>query len=167
MNDHVSKVGVVAFGFGEPATLDVNKKLAAKATAIATTSGALMICTDRDVSPHFKDMSIPVTEIDPTRKPTTYRLAVLVAAETKSAELEALHIIAAPCHMWRCRRDIAWALKEVGSTADIVLEPVADYPYDFAATTFYTRSAWLWWPLEISYRAWSSLVPVLYKRLRY
>lgn len=155
-------VGVVAFGFGEPAALNGNRKIAEAARE--ATELASVIFTDRDVEPYLRELSVPVLQIEPGRFPSTYRLAMLAVKEAKERGLAALLVVAARCHMWRCVRDLHWCVRDVGIDLTIIPLPLEDSAYDPTAATTYTRSAWHWWPAEIAYRILSTLFPSWYKK---
>lgn len=159
-------VGIVAFGFGEPSSANPNSNIGALASRLAHTRGATTIFTDRDVSPHLSRGETAIKEIDPKRMPTTYRLAVMAIEEAKKYELDELHVVAAPCHIWRCLRDLQWAARDCGITIKLTPQAIRGNQYDPVATTPYTRAAWIWWPFEIAYRAASSMFPEWYKRTR-
>jgi len=158
------KVGVVAFGFGEPASANPNSKIAALALMYA--QGDVPIFTDRDVSPHLRGATNTIEEIDPKRMPTTWRLAVMAIERAENYNLNKLHVVAAPCHMWRCLRDLRWAACDRGIEIEFTPQPIEGYQYDSLAQTMYTRAAWIWWPFELAYRIASSVFPRWYKRTR-
>lgn len=157
---------IVAFGFGEPASAGPNPHIAKVAVRVARSTDTELIFTDRDIAPHLRPYGFEVKEIDPGRVPTTYRLALLAAQGVGKYGLDILDVVALPCHMWRCLRDLRWAALECGVAVKLVPKPISGYPYDPAATTPFTRSAWQWWPPEIAYRAASEVFPEWYKRTR-
>lgn len=125
-----------------------------------------MVFTDRDVAPHLVRYQIPFQQIDPTRMPTTYRLAVFAVKAAKEQGMEELHVIAAPCHMWRCLRDLRWAAEENGVVLTLTPRSLLGGQYDPRAETKFTRSAFQWWPFETAYRIASTVFPNWYKRTR-
>lgn len=159
-----SKVAVVAFGFGEPWKANPNSRIAALALHHARGTSHFIL-TDRDVYPHLAHSEhATVEQIDPSRVPTTYRLAVMAIQRAKARELSELYVVAAPCHMWRCLRDLRWAADDAGVTITLIPRPIGGGDYDPHAATWFTHAAWLWWPLEIAYRAVSNIFPEWYKR---
>ncbi len=160
------RIGVVAFGFGEPASANPNPRIGECASKLASKKDVGVIVTDRDVFPHLSCGEIKVVQIDPSRVPTTYRLAGRAVKEAMKQRLATLHVVAAPCHMWRCLRDLGWAVQDQGSVLKLVAQPIEGYQYGLDATTPYTRSAWIWWPFEIAYRVVSSIFPRWYKSTR-
>lgn len=161
------KVGFVAFGFGEPADLKPNREIARWGILLARAVDATVVITDRDVSPHLSGAGIVVKEIDPTRVPTTWRLAASAIAEAKNQRLTTLYVVAAPCHIWHCLRDLRWAALDQGIEVILVAKPIeARHQYDHAATTWFTRSPLFWWPAELAYRFASITFPGWYMRTR-
>ncbi len=160
------KFGVVAFGFGEPSDLVPNHQIALYARQYGGVYWASVIFTDRDVEPHARKGRIAVETIDATRVPTTYRLAVAAVEGFKKHKLDALLVVAAPCHMRRCLRDLRWAADDIGVTIKLMPLPIEYFRYDSAATTWFTRSPWVWWPMEIGLRVVSGLLKGWYKRTR-
>jgi len=160
------KVGLVAFGFGEPYDLESNRLIAACVTKVAQTKEIVSIYTDRDVALHLPPDEAVVKQLDSTLFPHTYRMAVFTVKQMKEEGVEELHAVAASCHLWRAVRDLRWAAVDHGVAVKLVPHPVTGSVYDSKATTWYTQTAWLWWPLEIMYRVASSLCPAVYKRWR-
>lgn len=159
-------VGIVAFGFGEPANLIPNHAIAAAVGHLARTTVASVVFTDRDVAPHLNPYAVTINEISAVRVPTTYRLALLAAKGAKKEGFTELYVVAAPCHIWRCLRDLRWAAKDCGVSLTLTSRPMQGRQYDPAATTTFTRSALQWWPFETAYRLVSTLFPGWYKRTR-
>lgn len=161
-----TRIGIVAFGFGEPASTRPNQHIHAKAVALVGALTASVLFTDRDIFSALREGGAVVEELDPTQRPTTYRLAKFAVAGAEKHRLTELHVVAAPCHIWRCVRDLRWVAVELGVEAAFTPCPIDSYHYDRSATTVFTRSAWMWWPFEIAYRIASTLFPSWYKRTR-
>lgn len=95
----------MAFGFGEPWKLKPNYEISALALALARRTRG-RIFTDRDVAPHLLDLSLHVETDSIERVPTTYCLAVMAIYKARYLEVTELCVVTAPCHMWRCLRDL-------------------------------------------------------------
>ena len=159
--------GIVAFGFGEPASTMPNLRIAACTADLSRAKDVSMVFTDRDVASHLVCEVMSVKEIDPERVPTTYRLAATAVKEAKTQQVVKLYVVTTPCHLWRCLRDLRWASHEQKVAIEFVPQPIESYhQYDSDAITVFTRRASCWWPVELAYRVASTIYPAWYKRTR-
>lgn len=166
-NSKQGKVGVVAFGFGEPFDLASNRLIATRLIEVVQTTGAVFVYTDRDVAPHLSlDDEVAVKQLDSTLFPHTYRMAVFAIQQAQEHGVEELYVVAAPCHIWRCLRDLRWVADDQALTITLVPKPINRSVYEPTADTWFTRAWYFWWPMELGYRMMSNLLPRVYKRLR-
>lgn len=129
-------VGVVAFAFGSPSSIASNEAIAKIASAKAKEFGAIVF-TQWDVS---VEPSIEVAHIYEHRgkPPPTLRIARWMIVRAAREGLQELWLVAATPHLWRCRRDLEYAVHEVKAQIKInACEGIEQYP---DATWFCTDS---------------------------
>lgn len=146
--------GVVAFAFGSPYTIRSNQFIAQVASAKARKLEALVF-TQRDVQ-LGSDINFEWTEEVPGKPPTILRMARETVRWANRKGLKEIWIACAQPLLWRCRRDMAYAIRE--ARAGIILhvcEEVMQLP------------EWKWFCLEStqprtnSRRAWRSRERIL------
>jgi hypothetical protein len=157
---------VVVFGFGEPLAIPSNRVLADFVKGVFHhVSAHCVYITDRDVAGLLHGIGREVCCIDPSRRPTTWRLAVEAVALAQRRGYTELHVVAMPCHARRCMRDLHSAAHDKGVAITFHCTWLPTYSvYSPTAETWITRSPWIWWPMEISFRILSTLFPGWYKR---
>ncbi len=165
-NTEKQKVGLVVFGFGEPSDLESNRQLADFANKVFHSTEPMAIFTDRDVASHLSKDLVTIKILNQSLFPHTYRMAVFAIEQAKEEEIDELYVVAMPCHIWRCLRDLRWVANEQEVIIKLIPQPLKNNFYPKTATTWYTRSAWVWWPMEMMYRMGSGLLPSLYKHFR-
>ena len=149
---------VVAFAFGEPATIEVNRRIADWAID-ASRGGLDPIVTQRDICDVLERCSggLYLVGNDHKGPPPTLRIARKAAEVAKEVGATRMLICCAEPHAVRCFRDVEAALDEVGSKAVV---KIAFYDGDYVREDWYTadstqprvRSAWSWWSREIVLR---------------
>ncbi|MCX6764540.1 MAG: hypothetical protein NTU58_02420 [Candidatus Nealsonbacteria bacterium] len=97
----------------------------------------------------IKDIKVVYTEETQGNSPPTLRIARGAVYWAEALELEELWIVAAVPHLWRCERDLKYAVREVGLQIDIhICEDVYKYPEDewycFESKQIRTRSQKDW-----------------------
>lgn len=97
--------GVVAFAFGTPDTLPVNKYIGLTAASLGL--------------PIFSQIEVPLTGVrDVTliegKELPTLRIARGAIAWANKRNISSLHVFCAPPHAWRCLRDLREAAREAG-----------------------------------------------------
>jgi hypothetical protein len=142
------QAAVVAFAFGTPNTLRSNRHIAALASANAVALRA-PIYTQRDVLPVAEGVVVELTAERPPERVPTLRIARGAVDFARRRGVAVLWLCAAAPHLPRCRRDLAFAIRE--AAAEIKLREVEDperqtegYWFCAASTQADTRSAVLW-----------------------
>lgn len=139
---------IVAFAFGTPGTLRSNRHIAALASAKALAVQA-PIYTQGDVLPLPAGLEVEMTAERPPERVPTLRIARGAVRFAQRRGVTALWLCAAKPHLRRCRRDLAYAIREVGAAMTVheVEDPArhADaFWFCAGSTQADTRSAALW-----------------------
>jgi hypothetical protein len=145
-------IGIVVFAFGSPENIFPNRFLANAAIAQARRFG-VDIFTQRDIPINDKDIKVEyIKEND--FPPPTLRIARAAVRWAKKKGFKQLRVIAAKPHMWRCIRDLQYAIKEIGIQGSLGALPIhlreipEDEWFDLKSTQKRTRSARAWWKRE-------------------
>ncbi len=106
-------VGIVAFAFGAPETINSNQLIAHIALQKAREFNAPVYTQlDVRVEPGIK---VTYTDEKPGQPPPTLRIARGAAQWAKRQGLVELWIVAARPHLWRCVRDLTQSVREAGA----------------------------------------------------
>ncbi|MDP2705687.1 MAG: hypothetical protein Q8O49_00560 [bacterium] len=105
------RIGIVAFAFGVPATIEANKQIAKVATAIFHEMDAVAIFTQRDVILE-PDSARYFPKEDPNNPPPTLRIARGAVEWAEVCGIKQLYVVAAQPHYWRAFRDLQKAVRE-------------------------------------------------------
>jgi hypothetical protein len=127
------KRGIVAFAFGAPAELTSNQRVAEIAETWSGLYGGASVYTQADVpiAPGRDRKVVRIREV-PGEPPPTLRIARGASEWAKWRQLDELWIACATPHLWRCERDLRYALSENGSLIDVGICPeVIREPYDW------------------------------------
>ncbi len=119
-------IGIVAFAFGAPGTLRSNRRIAQVASLKSRELDA-PIYTQRDVSfgPGFDVWFIKEEVGNP---PPTFRIARGAVQWAKKEQITELWVSSAKPHLWRCLRDLKYAVREVQEQMEIhVCEDIERY----------------------------------------
>lgn len=114
------KAGVVAFAFGVPDSIRSNQLIARIASEKARELKA-PIYTQLDVPVRSGSIKVTHTEEKPGNPPPTLRIARGAVSWAKSLGLEELWIAAAKPHLWRCERDLKYAVDEAKSKINVCI----------------------------------------------
>lgn len=121
--------GIVAFAFGAPDTIRSNQCIARIASNRARQLGGL-VYTQLDISVE-PDIEVEYTEEKPGNPPPTLRIARGAVQCAKRHDLSEFWIVAARPHLWRCKRDLVYAVNEAGIQIKVrVCKEVERYPED-------------------------------------
>lgn len=128
----MGKIGIVAFAFGAPFTIESNRSIAGIALKNAQEFNA-MVYTQRDVFFGFSlGINVEYTEEEFGNPPPTLRIARGAIRWAKRRRLTELWIVAAKPHLWRVLRDIYQANHEVRARIEIhVCKEIEQYPEEF------------------------------------
>jgi hypothetical protein len=142
------QAAVVAFAFGTPGTLRSNRHIAALASGKALALRA-PIYTQRDVLPLPPALEVELIAERPPERVPTLRIARGAVRFAQRRGVTTLWLCAAKPHLQRCRRDLAYAIGEVGGAMTVhEVEDPARHADDFwfcaDSTQADTRSATLW-----------------------
>jgi len=118
----MEKNGVVAFAFGAPETILSNRRIALIASRAARTFNA-PVYTQVDIKLK-PEIEVEYIEEKPGRPPSTLRIARGAVQWAKKNKFEVLLIVAAAPHLWRCQRDLKYAVLE--AKAGIVVQVCGD-----------------------------------------
>lgn len=187
------KIGIVAFAFGVPHSTLANQRIAETARyevwrqeREARYQGFLQessleihcqIFTQRDVqfNVRIERTSIEVLsagdityiEEEPDGPPPTLRIARGAVEWAKQRRIGRLWVVAAKPHLWRCVRDLEYAICEADahikvSVGEEIKQSLGKWWFDPGSTQKRVHSFWRWWPREIILR----LMPMaIYKRV--
>ena len=124
----MKKAGIVAFGFGCPDIILSNVYIAIVAREKAWELKA-PIYTQKDVCIQSDDLLIKYTEEQVGNPPPTLRIARGAVCWAKNQGIEEIWIVAAEPHLWRCIRDIKYAVKEIGIQISVkVCTAIHEFP---------------------------------------
>lgn len=105
----MEKAGIVAFAFGTPHTISSNQRIARIASQMAH-------ALDIPVYTQFDIHCEPGVEVEYTSEPgdppPTLRIARGAVQWAKQREFRELWIVAAKPHLWRCIRDLTYAVRK-------------------------------------------------------
>lgn len=128
----MGKAGIVPFAFGVPANIRPNVLIANIAARRARELDA-PIYTQIDVS--INTICQPVVEVEyfpqtkPKNPPPTLRIARGAVRWAKRRGISEFWVVAAKPHLWRCLRDLRYAVREAGLRIPVLLcREVHDYP---------------------------------------
>ena len=117
------KEGVVAFAFGTPATIEPNMRIATMAMQRSNLSeGRIFTQRDVPISRHFAVNYITEPDEGP---PPTLRIARWAVKMAADFQIDVLWIACAEPHVWRCKRDMRYAIQEAGAAITLMLCPEA------------------------------------------
>lgn len=171
-------VGIVAFAFGVPHSTPSNKRIAEIAMWKASgreegewCQGDVVIpapiYTQRDIQmPGFLGRQCRIEEKE-GNPPPTLRIARGAVKLAKQQGIRKLLVVAARPHLWRCIRDLKYAIREAKAQIKVfVCREIKQLPenkwFDPDSTQKRARSFWKWWPREIILR----LMPMaIYRRV--
>jgi hypothetical protein len=125
------------------------------------------IFTQKDVAVHLrdKDDNVNVFVADQENEHiSTLALVKIFEREAKFYKWKNILLVAAPPHIWRCRRDLEKFGFEVGTFLKDILEGFSRKPkwYNKSDPQFWVRNPIIWWSREIILR----LMPFwLYRKL--
>jgi len=147
-------LGIVVFSFGQPGNIRSNVYLAKAAVAearwIMTMSERITteIFTQKDILIKDKDVMVEYIEQNDS-PPPTLRIARAAVRWAKREGFRHLWVIAAKPHMWRCMRDVNYAVKEADVGESLAIHPVnpsisADEWFCPESTQKRTRSREAW-----------------------
>jgi len=160
--------GIVVFAFGAPHTTAANRRLATVAHRWARLMYA-SIFTQTAIQFEASSEPIDVSYCQERRgNPlSTLRIAREAAKWAAVNQIHEMWIIAAPSHMWRCNRDIRYAMREVRAWTNVKVYGDVDQRVGFRwycpeSTPKWARSWKAWWLRECLIRC----VPMwLYNRV--
>ncbi|MDD3101850.1 MAG: hypothetical protein PHE59_01775 [Patescibacteria group bacterium] len=146
------ELGIVAFAFGSPSTINSNKEISRIASQKALEVKAPVFTQlDIRVEPEVKVEYISEEFNDP---PPTLRIARAAVKWAKEKGIKYLLIVAAKPHLWRCKRDLTQAILETKAkiTVWVCDEEINSYPEDSwfcqDSTQERVRSRKSWWKRE-------------------
>ncbi|MBI4084936.1 MAG: hypothetical protein HY432_00245 [Candidatus Liptonbacteria bacterium] len=123
------KSGIVAFAFGRPASISSNRRIAEIAAKNAREFKA-PICTQLDIE-LSREFDVHRAWESPDKPPPTLRLARTAAYWATERGITHLWIVAAKPHLWRCERDLKYAIREAEAKVEVdVLEEVFESTSD-------------------------------------
>jgi len=124
------------------------------------------IYTQRDILIKDKNVEVfyPDGELSP---PPTLRIARGAIKWAKLLDIEELWIIAAEPHLWRCERDLRYAIKEKKAQIDVFVcedtyRRYGDEWYCSESEQRHTRSPEDWWKREVKLK---KMPMFIYKRV--
>lgn len=147
-----AKYGVVALAFGVPSSIESNRVIAELAMSHARKLQA-PIFTQTDVSIPA-EYDVEYQQQEPDQPPPTLCIARAAVEWAVRRKINDLCVVGAKPHLWRCTRDLQFAIEERGATISIRYpEEIAHFP----STTWYcrdstqgrTRSRWSWLKREL------------------
>lgn len=185
------KIGIVAFAFGAPHSTFANWRIAEMARyevwrqeQESSLEIHAQIFTQRDIQfdplgpqndPRDERTLVEVQSVEVTYiegesdcPPSTLRIARGAVKWAKQRGIRKLWVVAAKPHLWRCVRDLKYAIREADAHIEVfVYQGIKEIPgdkwfYPLGSTQKRVQSFWKWWPREIILR----LMPMgIYKRV--
>lgn len=161
------KTGIVAFAFGAPAKIRSNASIS---LIVARKAAELKapVFTQQDVQIIRSGIEVIYVKEKPGDPPPTLRIARIAVRWAREQGIRELWIIAAGPHVWRCERDLKYAVSEVNALIkvrvckEIKQNREIDPWYCRDSSQSRTRSFFNWWSREAILR----LMPMfLYKRI--
>ncbi len=113
----MEKSGIVAFAFGAPYNISSNDLLSKIASCKARAIKA-PIYTQLDIRINF-EVKVEYTDEIKGKPPPTFRMARGAVQWAKSQGITELWVCAAEPHLWRCLRDLKYAVREAGLRIEI------------------------------------------------
>lgn len=145
------RVGIVVFAFGTPSTTKANELLAKVGVGRCHVYSSVQVFTQRDIAITDTDISVQYCMENPGNPPPTLRIARQAVVWAKKERIMHLGIVAASPHVWRCRRDLLYAIKEANAQIG-VFSIYSGVEYSPESTQPRVRSPKDWWPREIILR---------------
>ncbi len=141
---------IVAFGFSKDGK--ANPAIAGKAEYLSKYFGDVPIFTQGDVARYFYSKALPVTVADESERylSTLGIINSLRAIAEKQGWKTAL-VLAAPCHEWRCARDLRKSGFKV-STGDYLRSYPKAHWYHREDSQLWVRNPRIWWAREVVLR---------------
>lgn len=123
----MKKVGIVAFAFGVPHDIEPNKIIAEITSEKARESRASVYTqSDIKVDP---DIRVEYIGEDESKPPSTLRMAKDAVAWAQERGISTLYVAAAEPHLWRCIRDLTYAITEGKVQIQVeICEKIKQYP---------------------------------------
>jgi hypothetical protein len=150
------KTGVVAFAFGD-GDIPPNHEIALVAERHAYADGEVWeILTQKEVpiyrsagDPYFIEYISEQANGEPT-----LRIARWMVARAVKLGIKKLIVVAAGPHVWRCMRDLRYAIKESGVQIQLEQSQFSSFKAWFCeeSSQSRTRSFRAWWPRELILR---------------
>lgn len=111
-----NRIGIVAFAFGVPSTIESNKRIGKIASELFRELNAAGIFTQRDVSTETGDelSTYYFSKEDLKNPPPTLRIARAAVEWAEVCRIKQLWVVAAKPHLWRAVRDTEKAVRESG-----------------------------------------------------
>ena len=145
------KIGTVVFAFGRPCSLRSNKIISQIASRRAKEFSA-SVYTQSDISVE-SGIRVEYVEEKPGEAPPTLRIARGAVRWALREGIEIIQIVSAKPHIWRCIRDLEYAIKEEGSNIEVrVCKEIGWYSHEwfcFDSEQKRTRSKWAWFLREV------------------
>ncbi len=143
--------GIVAQAFGVPSSLLSNRLISEIASRKARELCA-PVYTQVDVMVEPK-IEVEFTKEQPGYPPPTLRIARGAVQWAMRRGITNLLIVAAKPHMWRCVRDLTYAVREAGAQIKVnACEEVRLYSNEWFCVESgqkRTRTKWEWWSREL------------------
>jgi len=156
-----TEIGVIGFAFGVDCNIISNVYVGKTAT-----DKGVPIFTQKDLFIENPTSTVDYIE-EKEDPPPTLRIAREAVKWAMKLGIKELWVAAARPHLWRCVRDLKYAIKEAGVQIQVrVCDEIGMYPkkewFCSNSTQKRTRSPKDWWPREIILR----LMPMfIYKRI--
>ena len=168
----MGQVGIVAFTFGTPYTLRTNQFISRLAFQKARRIDAPVYTQlDIDSSWGFQQKTTYTPEIA-GHAPPTLRICRGAVQWAKQLSLSELWIVCARPHLWRCKKDLEYAIHEAAADISIhVCEEIKEESENFwycpesAASQWYTRSRLAWLVRDSILRALCFFNYSIYRRI--
>lgn len=125
----MKKAGVIAFAFGVPGTILSNQRIAQIASRKAQELTA-PIYTQLDV--HVESgIEVEYTKEEPGNPPPSLRIARGAVQWAERQRFTELWVVAAKPHIWRCLRDLKYAVREARAKIEVkACKEIEQYPED-------------------------------------
>lgn len=124
----MENAGVVAFGFGVPHNIRSNRWIA-KIASLKARELRAPVYTQSDVCDVESGIRVEYTPEEPGNPPPTLRIARGAVAWAHQNKLTTLWVSAAKPHLWRCVRDLKYAIRETKAQIVVrICKEIEQYP---------------------------------------
>ena len=114
--------GIVAFAFGMPAGISSNAAISRIASGMALEHGAPVL-TQRGLVSVAPGIDVSYVDERPDLPASTLEIAFQAIGWAQERGIEQMVVVCAKPHLWRCLRDLQYAIRKSGRTMALTVAP--------------------------------------------